>query len=82
MKNILDYPENTRASGLPKELLDLHEERGAKTVEALGGQEAFFMLIKSKPAGDWILDYKEKFEEVNGTKFSQQHHFWNIRKIS
>lgn len=69
MKDILDYPIDTKGSDLPQEILALHVSRCEKTVAAFGGQDEFFEFINTKPCGGWVLDYKAKFEEVNGVKF-------------
>lgn len=69
MKDILDYPIDTKGSDLPQEILALHESRGKKTVNAFGGQDEFFEFVNTKPCGGWVLDFKAKYEEVNGVKF-------------
>lgn len=69
MKDILDYPMDTKGSNLPADIMELHDERGNKTVEAFGGHDAFLKYVGSKPDGSWVSDYKAKFEEVNGVKF-------------
>lgn len=69
MKDILDYPIGTKGSDLPREILALHESRGKKTVNAFGGQDEFFEFVNTKPCGGWVLDFKTKYEEVNGVKF-------------
>lgn len=69
MKDILDYPIGTKGSDLPQEILALHEGRGKKTVNAFGGQDEFFEFVNTKPCGGWVLDFKAKYEEVNGVKF-------------
>lgn len=69
MKDILDYPEGTKGSDLPEDVMALHQVRGTKTVDAFGGHNAFMEYIGSKSGDEWCADYKAKFEEVNGVKF-------------
>lgn len=67
MKNILDYPEGTKYIDLPDEIKELHESRCECVIHNLDRKSYCNMF--NKPYAEFVIDFAQAYEDINGVKF-------------